>query len=167
MSTKVLELKNILAQDGPAAFISNTWDTYNNQRQGQIDKWLELRNYIFATDTTTTTNAQLPWKNSTTLPKLCQIRDNLHSNYISALFPNDNWLKWEAYTKDSATHEKAKVIQAYMGNKAREGGFYNEISRSIYDYIDYGNAFLTVDFEKNVKVMDDGERIPQFIDPRS
>ena len=26
---------------------------------------------------------------------LTQIRDNLHANYLDALFPNDDWMKWE------------------------------------------------------------------------
>src|SRR3546814_1546562 len=106
------------------------------QRQDKINEWLELRNYIFATDTRTTSNSKLPWKNSTTTPKLCQIRDNLHSNYISSLFPNNNWLRWEAYTKDSATHDKAKTIEGYIENKCRESHFRTEMSKLVYDYIE-------------------------------
>src|SRR5574343_614137 len=98
MARKALEVTNAFGRDNLAKFIANTWTNYNTQRNTQISLWKELRNYVFATDTTTTTNKSLPWKNSTTLTKLCQIRDNLHSNYISALFPNDDWLKWEAYT---------------------------------------------------------------------
>ena len=80
--------------DEKGEWIANLWDTYHNQMQSKINDWIEIQEYIFATDTTTTSNSTLPWKNSTTLPKLCQIRDNLHSNYLSALFPNDSWLQW-------------------------------------------------------------------------
>lgn len=90
MSTKVAELRKFLTQDQPSQWVSYLWDTYNNQRREKIEEWKEMRDYIFATDTSTTSNGALPWKNTTTLPKLCQIRDNLHSNYLSALFPNDN-----------------------------------------------------------------------------
>ena len=93
MSKKVLEFGAAFHQDGEAKYIANTWFNFNSQRFSKIADWKELRNYIFATDTRTTSNQTLPWKNSTTLPKLCQIRDNLHSNYISALFPNDDWLR--------------------------------------------------------------------------
>ena len=89
MSTKIVELNKWLKQDDAASWVSNLWTSFNNQRREKIEEWKELRNYVFATDTTTTANQTLPWKNSTTLPKLCQIRDNLHSNYLSALFPND------------------------------------------------------------------------------
>src|SRR6478736_5495077 len=110
MSKKALDVCKEFNQDDLAKYISQTWFNYNTQRQPQIEKWKELRNYIFATDTTTTTNKTLPWKNSTTLPKPCQIRDNLHSNYISALFPNDDWLKWEGYSLNDATKAKVDAI---------------------------------------------------------
>lgn len=166
MSQKVLQIKALLTQDDPAKYISQTWDRFNTQRQAKIKEWMELRDYIFATDTRTTSNSSLPWKNSTTTPKLCQIRDNLHSNYISSLFPNDNWLRWEAYSKDDAAHEKAAVIQGYIENKCRESGFRTEMSKLLYDYIDYGNAFATVTYEANYKTGENGEKIPGYIGPK-
>lgn len=166
MSDKIAELTSLLQQDNEAAWVYHLWDTYNKQRQGVVGEWLELRDYIFATDTSKTSNSKLPWKNSTTTPKLCQIRDNLHSNYRSSLFPNDNWLVWRGYDRQDATREKAKAIEAYMANKCREGHFRQEVSKLLYDYIDYGNAFATVSFEANYKVSDSGERIPDYIGPR-
>lgn len=166
MASTPLEIRKGFNGDSVAEYIANTWDTYNKQRQGKINEWQELRNYIFATDTTTTSNSVLPWKNKTTIPKLCQIRDNLHSNYISALFPNDDWLKWEAYSRDDAVKNKVEAIEAYMSNKTREGGFRQETSRIVYDYIDYGNAFATVDFESSYKEGKDGTRMPKFIGPK-
>src|SRR6185369_12230811 len=137
-----------------------------SQRQTIRDQWKELRDYIFATDTTTTTNKTLPWKNSTTLPKLCQIRDNLHSNYISALFPNDDWLKWEGYTINDSTKSKVDAIEAYMSNKTRESHFRTEISKLVYDYIDYGNSFATVDYEASYITDAYGQKIIDYIGPR-
>ena len=167
MAGRALEITSVFGQDNEAKYIANTWHTWNTQRNPKIEDWKELRNYVFATDTTSTTNSTLPWKNSTTLPKLCQIRDNLHSNYISALFPNDDWLKWEAYSKNDATKEKAKAIEAYMSNKTRESHFRTEMSKLLYDYIDYGNSFATVDFEASYVTDDKGEKIPNYIGPRA
>ena len=166
MASKPLEIKKEFGCESKAEQIAATWANYNSQRDQKIKEWQELRNYIFATDTTTTTNQSLPWKNSTTLPKLCQIRDNLHSNYISALFPNDNWLKWEAHSKNDATKEKVEAIEAYMSNKTREGGFRTEVSKLVYDYIDYGNAFSTVDFEASYVMDDRGRKVIDFIGPK-
>lgn len=162
MANKPLE---IIPRDDEAKFIANQWFVFNSNKRQQIERWKELRNYIFATDTTTTTNKKLPWKNSTTLPKLCQIRDNLHSNYISALFPNDEWLRWEAYTQDGAMVKKSKAIESYMANKTRESKFRTEISKAVYDYIDYGNCFLTVDFEASYREDERGNRIVDYIGP--
>jgi len=166
MSQKPLEIREKFSGDSVAAFIAHTWHTYNSNRNTKITQWTELRNYVFATDTTTTSNKTLPWKNSTTLPKLCQIRDNLHSNYISALFPNDDWIKWEAYTRNDASKKKVEAIEAYMGNKTREGGFRQEISRILYDYIDYGNCFSTVEYDASYREDAMGQKVPVFIGPR-
>src|SRR5690349_6330336 len=107
MSDKVLEIAAFTGRDDPAAIVSNLWDTYNNQRAAWLQEKVELQQYIFATATTTTTNQNLPWKNSTTLPKLAQLRDNLHSKYLSALFPNDRRLQWKGYTKKDSSRRKA------------------------------------------------------------
>lgn len=162
---KPLEFSTQFSRDNLAAYIANTWFNYNSQRFGKIAEWRELRNFIFATDTATTSNKSLPWKNSTTLPKLCQIRDNLHSNYVSALFPNDEWLRWEAHSQKDAAKQKRVAIESYMGNKVREGHFRSVISTLLYDYIDYGNAFATVDFESSFRTDTSGNQIPDYIGP--
>lgn len=166
MSTKVAELTSMLQQDDASKWVVNMWDKFHSQRAGKVAEWLELRDYIFATDTTTTSNSTLPWKNTVTTPKLCQIRDNLHSNYISALFPNDNWLKWQGYSQEADVQEKAEAIQGYMSNKSREGHYRTEVSKLLYDYIDYGNAFVTVDYETNAKKLPDGSEIPGYTGPK-
>lgn len=155
----------MIKRDDDAAWVSNLWDKYNNQRREKIEEWKELRNYIFATDTSSTSNSGLPWKNSTTVPKLCQIRDNLHSNYLSALFPNENWLQWEAYSRDSNKAQKALVIESYMSNKCRRSGYRNEVSKLVYDYIDYGNAFVTVNYETKFKINAAGEKVVDYMGP--
>lgn len=167
MSDKVAELRAMMAQDDESSWIVDKWTTFNNQRSTFIDECLELRDYVFATDTRKTSNALLPWKNSTTLPKLCQIRDNLHSNYVSTLFPNDDWLRWTGYDREGATADKAKAIQAYMSNKTREGGFRQEVSKLLYDYIDWGNAFAAPSFEANYSTNIDGSLSPDFIGPKA
>jgi len=167
MQTSVAEINAVLAPTQLAAQISGMWDQHNNNRRNWLDEKQELRDYIFATDTTKTSNSTLPWKNKTTLPKLCQIRDNLHANYMSALFPNDTWLKWEGHDRDSVTQQKRQAIEAYMTNKCREGNYRTEISKLIYDYIDYGNAFYDTIWETNSTVdAETGETIPGYMGPK-
>ena len=141
MTGKVVNLEKELQPDNLAHQLMELYDKWFINLSVKKAEWAELRNYLFATDTATTSNQSLPWKNKTTIPKLTQIRDNLHANYMDALFPNDDWLKWEGYDKSSVTKEKRIAIQTYMSNKLRLSGFRETISKCLYDYIDYGNAF--------------------------
>lgn len=162
----VAELRGLLPRDAKAEWVSNLWVKFDNQRAKKKAEWSEVDKFITATDTTTTTNKNLPWTHTSTSPKLTQIRDNLHANYISSLFPNDKWLNWLAYTKESAKRDKAQTIEAYMENKLREGNFRNTVSRLLYDYIDKGNVFAMPTFETRYKVTDT-ERTVDFIGPKA
>ena len=167
MSGKVADIRAIIGADDLAKKLSWLYNNWLIQRQEKENEWRELRNYLFATDTSTTSNASLPWKNKTTLPKLTQIRDNLHANYLDALFPNDGWLRWEGYSRDDVTLSKRRAIEAYMKNKCRESGFRETISRCLYDYIDYGNSFGEVIWESKKHVDPvTGEEVATYIGPK-
>jgi len=167
MKSVVAEISASLSRDDKAVQISGLWDRHQSNRRGWLAEKLELRNYIFATDTTKTSNASLPWKNKTTIPKLCQIRDNLHANYMSALFPNDTWLRWEGFSQSAVIASKRKAIESYMQNKTREGDFRVEVAKLLYDYIDYGNAFYDVVWTKETTTdPETGAEIAGYIGPR-
>ena len=154
-SKTVQEINGILKPDDLASFVANKYTEWRGSCQGWLDQSRELRNYLFQTSTQDTTNKQLPWKNSTSVPKLSQLRDNLHANYYAALFPHDDWFKWEAADKQSADRETARLIESYMKQKIRESGFKKSVSKALYDYIDYGNAVAEVTYEQDVH--NDGE----------
>lgn len=168
MAGKHAQINSIINADSLAKDLSALYDRWKTQRSEKETEWRELRNYLFATDTTKTSNSSLPWKNKTTLPKLTQIRDNLHANYMDALFPNDNWLRWEGYTQDDVTLEKRRAIESYMKNKCRESGFRETISKCLYDYIDYGNPFGEVTWE-NDRHIDPitGEEVVTYVGPKA
>lgn len=168
MTQKVAEIKTILQPDSIASQVAYMWDKHNTDRRTWLSEKAELRSYLFATDTTKTSNSKLPWKNKTTIPKLCQIRDNLHANYLSALFPSDDWLKWEGYNQNDVTKQKREVIQAYMKNKVRESNLRTTISDLLYDYIDWGNVFYDVVFV-NESIIDPetGEVHPGYVGPKA
>lgn len=167
MAGKALEINEIIdGKDDFAEAISNHFEEWNTHRMKFLEEKRELRNYIFATSTRDTSNASLPWKNSTTSPKLTQIRDNLHANYMSALFPNDNWLNWEAEDRDSADGEKRRIMESYMRNKTRGSTFRSVMSQLVYDFIDWGNCFATVDYFDESMEGEDGEIIPGYVGPK-
>jgi hypothetical protein len=152
MAGKVAQIRELMAGDNLARQLSGLYNNWWIQRREKEQEWRELRNYLFATDTTKTTNSKLPWKNKTTLPKLTQIRDNLHANYMDALFPNDNWMKWEGYNLEDSTQKKRRAIESYLKTKIRESGFRETVSQLLYDYIDYGNVFAEVTYVNQVHI---------------
>src|SRR5690606_20786072 len=78
------------------------------------------------------------------------------------------WLRWTAYSQADASHRKAKTVTAYMDNKTRMGGFKSTVSRLLYDFIDYGNAFAMPTFEKRYNVYEPEDAlIPSFIGPKA
>jgi len=160
-----VDVQHLLDSDTLAKEISSKWTLWNNNRAEWVEEKEELRNYVFATDTRTTTNAKLPWVNSTTTPKLTQIYDNLKANYTAALFPNSNWMRWEADDSNSATAAKRDTIQAYMENKIRQGGFEKTADQLVDDFILYGNCFATIEFQSNYTEVDE-EQIVGYIGPK-
>src|SRR4051812_45395779 len=130
MVGKVLDIVDLLSpvQDRLAVSITNEYNTWEQLRSSWAAQKKELRNYIFATDTRTTANAALPWKNSTTTPKLTQIRDNLHANYMEALFPNDDWLIWEGNRESDESEAKRSAIENYMKTKCRQDNIETKVS---------------------------------------
>ena len=163
--TKVLEVEQIIDRDGFAEQLVNWYYTNQQHRAKWLEEKRELRNYIFATSTKTTTNKSLPWKNSTTTPKLTQLRDNLHANYMAALFPNDNWFDWIGAEQNAEKANKKAIIKQYMKVKTDNSDFKEVVSRLVYDYIDYGNAFATVEYVTDRKDVD-GEKIDLYVGPK-
>lgn len=168
MTGTTLDLNNLVVRESVAVEISNQfirYETFRAQWQGEKQ---EIRNYLFAIDTSTTSNKTNPWKNSTTTPKLTQLRDNIHANYIAAIFPNDNWFRWEG---DDATAEEERTrvaIQKYMENKVINSHFKREVSKMLYDYIDYGNVFATTSWiAEKITDKETGEEIIGYIGPKA
>ena len=165
MAGRTVNIKDFTEVDQLAVHIANLYTQWNQARTGWIQEKKELRNYVFQTSTKDTTNSKLPWKNSTTTPKICQIRDNLHANYMAALFPNENWLTWEGADANSEIKEKRLVIQDYMKNKTEASQFRATVSQLVYDWIDYGNAFATTEYVSSIHKTD-LEEVVQYVGPK-
>lgn len=166
MAGKTLNLEDLIDKDNLACKISDHWVSWNNSRAEWISRQRELRNYLYATDTTTTTNATLPWKNKTTLPKLTQIRDNLFANYMATMFPKRRWMLWEGEDQTDETKEKTEAIRDYMGWAVSQRHFKDEIRKLVLDYIDTGNCFATVEWVDQSVKNSDGTVKSGFIGPR-
>ena len=164
MTGKVLNLKDILSTDMLATRLTERFIEWETLRQVKKNEWEEIRRYVYATDTTQTTNARLPWKNRTTLPKLCQTRDNLYSNYTATLFPKRKWLNWEANDRDSNSQQKRDAIINYMAWCIDQPSFKHELDKIILDYIDFGNCFATVEWIDQ-RIVTPGKITAGFVGP--
>lgn len=165
MAGRVLDLDKLLYADEIGHRISDYWVTWDNLRKPKIASWEEIRQYVFATDTRQTSNSSLPWKNTTTIPKLCQIRDNLYANYTAAMFPKRHWLEWEANDKESKERAKREAIENYMSYVIDRDVFKKEVDKLVLDYIDYGNAFATVDWTDETQLLKDGRTQVGYVGP--
>lgn len=162
---KVLQLEDIINKDSLGCAIANNYWMWETYRQVQVSEWKELRKYVYATDTRHTQSSVLPWKNTTTIPKLAQIRDNLYANYMASMFPNPRWLVWEGSNADEQTAEKSKVIKAYMSNVIAQPEFKDTVSKLVLDYIDYGNCFVMPEWQDQRVDAKDGKIQLGYVGP--
>ncbi len=149
-----------------ATQISGDYVRWKNARSTWEKEKEEIRSYIFARDTSTTTNKSLPWKNTTATPKLCQIRDNLHANYMANMFSREDWFDWVPGDELSATKQKAQAIRQYMKSKLRASDFKQEISKLVLDYIDVGNAFAEIEHVKQYHTTPEGQQVKVYVGPK-
>jgi hypothetical protein len=140
---KTLDISEMLSQDTMATRIAEMYVDWEGSRTPWRDEITETRRYLFATDTTTTTNSKLPWKNKTTIPKLTQIRDNLIANYMATLFPKRNWQTWEGASEEDSSKEKREAIEGYMEWVTNQTAFKKEVQKMVADYVDTGNCFAS------------------------
>lgn len=153
--------------DALASKISDLWTRWDSARSVWKEEKNALRQYLFATDTRSTSNSKLPWKNSTVTPKLTQIRDNLHANYLAALFPSENWFFWEATDKDPQLMQKRYAIVNYLKQKLKASNFQLLVSKLVYDYIDFGNVIVTYDYVRDTYIGKDGQVSTKYIGPKA
>jgi hypothetical protein len=166
MARKTLDLDLLLSPDNLGREIAATWIRWDQDRREQLDNWTELQQYIFQTDTRQTANSELPWKNSTTIPKICQIRDNLFANYKKIVFPRRKWLKWLPDTPEGVDHDAAEAIRDYMAWVVDQSEFKAEFDRFLLDYIDYGNVFGMPVWIDETQIGPDGEEKVGYVGPK-
>lgn len=145
-SPKTLDISELLSVDDLAKAISDKYLYWEMLRAKKVQDWRELQKYIFAISTSDTSNSVLPWSNKTVTPKLCQIRDNLHANYMAALFPKRKSLFWEGAREQEELKQKKEVVENYMSWVIDRQEYYSTVSKLVYDFIDYGNVFATPDW---------------------
>ena len=68
MDNRTLDLQLTDMRENLAVQIAGQWQQWKSDRRAWELEKQEIRDYELATDTRKTSNSQLPWKNSTTIP---------------------------------------------------------------------------------------------------
>lgn len=154
-------------QEQPIATeISNNWVHWNGARADWRARVEETKKYRNATSTRDTTNVQNDHSHTTHIPKLTQIADNLSANYMSALFPHDDWLRFEGHDEAAEEFDKKQAVLSYINTKNRLNRFRQVIQQLIDDWIVFGNAFAGVTYkQESHQDPETGEVLPGYVGP--
>ena len=157
-----------LAEGQPLATeITNNWTHWNGSRAQWRSRVEENKKYVLATSTKETTNIQNEHNHSTHIPKIAQVHDNLMANYMSALFPHDDWLRFEGNDSEAEAFDKKRAVLAYLQTKNKLNNFRQVIQQLVNDWIIYGNCFAGVTYEQEVHQDPvTGESLSGYVGPR-
>lgn len=171
MPTNAHSVVALLTPQQLAIEISQLFTQYKNARQPWEEEMLEIRSFLYATDTRSTQAGALPFKNSTTIPKLSQIATNLMANYTAHLFSNPKWAQFQAFDSDAATKEQRAIVEAYVRTKIKRKKYEKVLRQCLTDWVNTGVCFAEqqyvtefgTDFEGNEVILYQGpvlRRIP-------
>lgn len=166
MAANTFDVRAVLSPDQIADEIAVKYDAWKRDRHTWEEERLELRNFLYATDTRTTTAGTLPFKNSTTTPKLSQIAQNLKANYMSHMFSDPNWINWEMEEKTEGAFKKRNSIEAYVRTKMRLNGSMQIIDALVDDWIQQGVCYCRLNYVNESHIDAAGLTVPGYVGPR-
>lgn len=152
----------MLEYNNKAREIVSMWSEFSDQRANWLERTVDVRRYLTAPDTKYTDVGALPWKNSTTIPKITQIYDNLLAQYVSALLPNDDWFVFESESNDEESIRRDNNIEKYLRVKLKQADYRQFLREVLSDWIIYGVACGGVTFKHKKGRKINGEEYTTF-----
>lgn len=173
----VRDLRTLLEPDGEDAGFTKEllklFDDYESARGVWDEEVDEITSFVFATDTKQTTNSKLPFHNTTTIPKLAHIRNNLVISYTSQLIPNSQWIQFSATDDDDDTASIRQSVEGYVRTKSTASELELTVNRLVQDWVDTGvcvaqTKYVNRKTENGLGAMDTTYSGPEAtrIDPR-
>jgi len=138
--------------DAAAADVTSMYTKWRDQKNTHTKRIEEVTQYVYATSTKETSADTLPWSNSTHIPKLTQVKDNLEANYMDALMPNEDWFSFYGETIDEVAKARRDKIESYLKAKHRNRRFRQTVSRLLADWVLTGNCFASVAYVNEKKL---------------
>lgn len=146
--------------------ISRKWDEWKGNQTKADAARLQLRDDIFAVDTSTTDNSSNGFANNTHIPKLMSIAQNLHANYFDHVLGEKDWFAWQAQDEDPELAKKAKAILAYMSTKVEQQNMVVTLSRKLWDWILGGDCFSQLAYMTETTKDAMGNKVPGYTGPK-
>ena len=140
----VRDIKVLLEPSGEDAALikelTQLFDNYETARGVWDEEVDEITSFVFATDTKETTNSKLPFHNTTTIPKLAHIRNNLVVAYTSQLIPNSQWIQFAANDEADDSADVRQAVEGYVRSKSAASELELTVNRLVQDWVDTGVA---------------------------
>lgn len=139
MTTDVKTLVKMMeGRDEEQQFIDELTMQFTNMENARASadaEARELMDFLDATDTTTTSNSHLPFKNSTTVPKLAHLYMVMETAFMEHLIPNRNWVDFVGFDQEAMIAKKREAVKAYVRGKAEASNLGGTVERLVADFI--------------------------------
>ena len=142
---KTVTFDNWASPDSKASHIAGKYMEWQSYKSEAMERWKETEAYIYATDTTSLPGGDV-FDHTTHVPIVHELRDELISIMFSTILPNEDFLGWIPFDKESSTQDKRRKALAYIKNRHALNGFRKTIDKLITDVIDYGVCFSQVQY---------------------
>ena len=113
----------------------------SDERQTWIEEVREVKKFLYATDTRSTSNSVNASSHSTHMPKLAQIADTLEAHYTSSWFPHSDWLQFIAGGIEDNNVRTRRLIESYIKSRHRLSDHESSFNTLGRDWIETGNTF--------------------------
>jgi hypothetical protein len=145
----------------------NLYVDYKSSRSRWEAENDEVSKFVFATDTRSTVQQSAEFKNTTTIPKLAQVRNNIITSYEEHLFPNSDWVQWDAVSQEATLKEKADIVKAYVATKAADSNLKGITSLLVQDWTDRGFCAAEVYFCNEMNEDVEGNKVQGYYGARA
>lgn len=163
-SNRSISFMDWASPDAKAAHIAGKYSEWQSYKEQAMERWKETEAYIYATDTTSIPGGDM-FDHTTHLPLVHELREELISIMYSTVLPNEDFIGFQPFDKESATKEKRKKALAYLKNRHSLNGFRKSIDKAITDLIDYGICIVQVQYVDTTKTGKDGLVRPGYAGP--
>lgn len=140
------------SKDSRAYHIAQLWTSmkYAPERVKWEEDIQEVAQFVYATDTTTTSSHHEDISHTTHRPKLAQLYDTLMANYQAVVMPDDHWFQFVADTPDSDSLLQKKKLESFLRTRHTLSHFPQRMESALSHFLLTGNCIGEVRFTREI-----------------